>query len=424
MKVLFIGYVWPEPRSSAAGWRTLSLLDCLLARGDEVVFACAAAYSDHAADLESLGIQVAPIALNCSSFDDFVAGLQPELVVFDRFVCEEQFAWRVEKVCPEALRIIDTQDLHCLRDARHRWVKAEGDANGVAARDLDLFSDLAKRELAAIWRSDLNLIISEYEVDVLRTVFGVDESLMHYFPLLSQGAGDQGLDFEARRHCVVLGNFRHAPNWDALQFLRSQLWPEIRRRLPGVECHVYGAYPPPKAQQLHSDKLGFLIKGWATDAAQVMGQARLNLAPLRFGAGQKGKLLDAMEQGTPSITTEIGAESMAGDLPWGGAVVKGAVVKGALENGATQFIDAAVDLYSQKAQWLEAQAHGFAILEQRFLPERHRAALMARLQHLLHDKAALRRSNFIGQMLRHHSLRSHQYMSQWIEAKNSIKTEA
>ena len=399
-RALFIGHVWPEPRSSAAGSRSMTLIESLQLWGWQVTVACAAQLSPHRAELSSRGIDELEIRLNCDSFNNQLADLQPELVIFDRFVTEEQFSWRVEEVCPDALRVLDTQDLHSLRDARQQALKR--------GAELDLHSELAQRELAAIWRSDLSLIISPYEMQLLQDHYGVAPALLHFYPLLSSGR-QPAPDRAARQHCVCIGNFRHAPNWDALQYLRGEIWPALRRRLPGVECHVYGAYPPPKALQLHSDKLGFLVKGWAPDAHAVMREARLCLAPLRFGAGQKGKLLEAMECGTPSVTTSVGAEGMGERESWGGAIADSPEV----------FVERCLELYQDERAWQQAQQRGDALLR-RFDRAFHSAGLQARLTSSLLDRHVQRQANFIGAMLRHHSLRSHRYMSQWIAAKNRL----
>ncbi len=405
--LLYIGHVWPEPNSSAAGRRTLALLKLLRSQGWQISFGCAAAATENRFPLTELGVAELPIRLNCDSFDQMLAELQPQLVVFDRFLSEEQFSWRVARVCPQALRILDTQDLHSLREARHQTLKRGGDVLQPALGELN--GELAQRELAAIWRSDLSLIISQAEFALLQNHYGVAPELLHYYPLLSDGLRADNPDFAQRRHCLCIGNFRHAPNWDALRYLRAELWPEIRRHLPGVECHVYGAYPPPKAQQLHSDKLGFLLKGWAPDAVAVMRRAKLCLAPLRFGAGQKGKLLEAMECGTPSVTTAIGAEGMAGGQPWPGAQA----------DDAEAYIKAVVALYLDEHHWQQAVARGAALLPS-FSAERYNAELAERLLDLTGRLATHRQQNFIGEMLRHHSLRSHQYMSQWIASKQRL----
>ena len=397
-RALFIGHVWPEPRSSAAGSRSMDLIQALQSWGWLVTVCSAAQLSPHRADLAALGIDELEIRLNCDSFNTQLVQLQPELVIFDRFLSEEQFSWRVEEVCPEALRVLETQDLHSLREARQQAIKRGGEP--------DLHSELAQRELAAIWRSDLSLIISEYEMELLQQHYGVSASLLHYYPLLSEGR-QPAPDFDGRQHCLCIGNYRHAPNWDALQYLRRDIWPALRKRLPRVECHVYGAYPPPKAMQLHSEKLGFLVKGWAPDARAVMRDAKLCLAPLRFGAGQKGKLLEAMECGTPSVTSSIGAEGMGEPDRWGGAIA----------DTPEAYIDACVALYSDVAAWQQAQQRGDALLS-RFDRQHHLQRLGERLSSLPAEREAGRKGNFIGAMLRHHSLRSHRYMSQWIAAKN------
>ncbi|MDR7090522.1 glycosyltransferase involved in cell wall biosynthesis [Cellvibrio fibrivorans] len=430
MRALVVGYVWPEPASSAAGTRMLELVQLLVRMDYQVTFASAAALSEHRFDLNSLGVTEKAIALNCSSFDEFVRELNPNLVLFDRFFTEEQFGWRVEQACPDAVRVLDTEDLHSLRHARQQLLKSaqklcgnEKEKQSVApiTADSELLyrqmckGDMAVREVAAIFRCDLSLMISEFEIDLLQRYFSVPSQLLFYCPFLSQQKVDVASlpDFSARQHFIAIGNFRHEPNWDSVLWLKHQLWPIIRAQLSAVgmaqaELHIYGAYPPPKATQLHNTKEGFHIKGWAADAQAVMQSARVCLAPLRFGAGIKGKLMDAMRCGTPSITTSIGVESMSGGLLWGGAVA----------DDAETFVAAAVAHYQDETLWQQKQQQGFAILRDYFHRTDHSLSLQTRLTELLHNLQRERGDNFIGQMLRHHSHKSTQYMGQWIEAKN------
>src|SRR5699024_8756338 len=90
----------------------------------------------------------------------------------------------------------------------------------------------------------------------------------------------------------------------------KKIWREIRKKMPRTELHIYGAYAPQQVLELHCEKEGFIIKGWAENVEEVMKQYRLQLAPIRFGAGLKGKIIDGMRFGVPSITTEIGAEGI------------------------------------------------------------------------------------------------------------------
>ena len=408
IKVLVIGYVWPEPNSSAAGSHMLSLLRLYKRQGWQVEFATPAQPTEHMIDLAAEGISHQAILLNCDSFDTYVADFSPDIVMFDRFMMEEQFGWRVEKHCPNALRILDTEDLQCLRQARHQAHKADR-----VMSKADLFSDIAKREIAAILRCDLSLIISDFEMQLLQDTFKVEASLLHHLPFMVDlnALPAQTAGFEQRQHFMTIGNFRHAPNWDAVLYLQ-QIWPLIRQQLPNAELHIYGSYPPPKATALHNPKTGFLIKGWADDAFMVMEQARVCLAPLRFGAGIKGKLLDAMLMQTPSVTTAIGSEGMHGEQPWPGIVV-------ADLQDAELFAEAAVSLYQDEARWQQAQRAGTALLQLRYNGEPLGEQLIKRINGLMAQLDEHRLANFTGSMLRHHSMMSTKYMSQWIAAKNA-----
>ena len=116
--LLVIGCVWPEPNSSAAGSRMLQLLDFFLSENYEITFVTTAARSEFAVDLEEMNIASEVIQMNHPSFDDLLKRIQPNLVLFDRFMTEEQFGWRVDETCPNAIKILDTEDLHFLRKTR------------------------------------------------------------------------------------------------------------------------------------------------------------------------------------------------------------------------------------------------------------------------------------------------------------------
>ncbi|MCC5852991.1 MAG: glycosyltransferase family 4 protein [Alkalimonas sp.] len=407
--LVVIGYVWPEPNSSAAGSRMLSLIRLYRQQGWQVIFASAAEKSPHRFDLSVLGVAEQLIALNDSSFDAWIAQLQPTAVLFDRFMLEEQFGWRVEQACPQAMRILDMEDLHALRDARQTAFKA-GQADVLTLAPHQLNTELAKREVAAIYRCDLSLVISEAEQQLLTAHYQLPAELLCYCPFFAEAPNRSSPDFSQRQHFIAIGNFRHAPNWQSVLWLR-ELWPAIRARLPGTELHIYGAYPPPKATAMHQPKAGFHIKGWAEDAAQVMQQARVCLAPLAFGAGLKGKLLDAMQQGTPSVTTPVGAEGMHGDLPWPGSIAK----------DEAALVDAAVALYQDETRWQQAQQQGFVCLTQRFDAATEQARVWAELEQRREHLTRFRERNFTGQMLRHHAHRSTKFMGQWIEAKTKLQ---
>lgn len=407
-QLLIIGFVWPEPNSSAAGGRMLQLISLFTEEGYSITFASPAQDSDFMVNLEEYGVDKKSIALNCSSFDAFVKELNPAVVLFDRFMMEEQFGWRVAENCPNALRLLDTEDLHCLRLARQKAFK---ESRLFQTSDL-MVEEVAKREIASILRCDLSLMISEFEMELLRTTFKIDKALLYYLPFLlepiSVSTFDKLPSFEERKDFVFIGNFLHEPNWNAVQYLKETIWPLIRKQFPQAVLNIYGAYPSQKVLQLHQPKEGFLIKGRAAKAQEVVSNARVVLAPLRFGAGVKGKLIEAMQCGTPSVTTTIGAESMHGDLPWNGFVTDNPQV----------FADEAAQLYNEKKHWLEAQYNGISIINQRYSKALFVEDFKKQILFLQANLQQHRLINFMGSMLQHHTLNSTKYMSRWIEAKN------
>ena len=406
--VLIIGLVWPEPNSSAAGGRMLQLIRLFQEQCWKVTFASAAQESDFMFDLNALGVATEAIELNASSFDVFVKELNPTMVLFDRFVIEEQFGWRVAANCPEALRVLDTEDLHCLRIARQTAWKE----NREFVTDDLLSEPLAKREISSVLRCDISLIIAEYEMDLLQSVFKMDASFLYYLPLLVDFIDTKDFEslpsFSQRTDFVFIGNFLHEPNWNAVLYLKETIWPTILKELPDAKLKIYGAYPSQKVHQLHNPNENFLIMGRAADAKEVISDAKVLLAPLRFGAGIKGKLLEAMQLGTPSGTTPVGAESMNGNYPWNGFI----------EVNPELFASKAIALYNNESLWKESQKNGVTILNSRFLKESFAQNFIAHLETIYSQLEQHRKANFLGGLLQHHTLASSKYMSLWIEEKN------
>jgi len=405
-KVLVIGYVWPEPNSSAAGSHMMSILNLFKQQDWQVEFSTPSLPTDHMIDLSNEGISSKSIKLNCNSFDEYLLEYNPDIVLFDRFMMEEQFGWRVDKHCPNALKILDTEDLQCLRHGRHQACKADREMT-----QSDLLNDIAKREIAAILRCDISLIISSYEMELLNNTFNVDSNLLHHLPFMvdTENLPLATKPYSEREHFITIGNFRHAPNWDMVLYLQK-IWPLIKNKLPEAELHIYGAYPPPKATALNNPKTGFLIKGWAEDVDSIMLESRVCLAPLRFGAGIKGKLIDAMRMQTPNITTTVGSEGMYISEPWPGYI----------NDNLQGFVDAAINLYKNENIWLEAQSNAFNLLKSRYDSKILGSFLISRIIEIKNSLEQHRLNNFTGSMLKHHTMMSTKYMSQWITAKNTL----
>ena len=187
----------------------------------------------------------------------------------------------------------------------------------------------------------------------------------------------------------------------------------IRQQLPKAELHIYGAYASQKVNQLHNEMEGFLIMGFAEDVNLVMQHAKVCLAPLRFGAGLKGKLIDAMQNGTPCLMTSIAAEGMFGDFE----------PNGCIEDQPETFAKKAVQLYQNEQFWKEKQSLGFQIINKLFHFNKSYKKLNVVIDETLNKLQNKRLENFTGQMLMHHNLQSTKFMSRWIEEKILKRTQ-
>lgn len=405
--VLIIGFVYPEPNSSAAGIRMLQLINFFNDQNYKIVFATTCKKSDNAFDLEPLNVHIVDILLNDSSFDIFAKELDPSIVLFDRFMTEEQFGWRIMENCPNALRILDTEDLHFVRKARSLTLNSQE----ICSDDF-LFNEITKREIASLYRCDLSLIISESEFQILVDIFKIDCNLLLYLPFMiniNQNLGINRLkSYGDRSDFVSIGNFLHSPNLDAVSYLKKDIWPFIRSRLPKANLHVYGAYDTQAVRSMHNKNDGFLVHGYVEDAFKVVNSARVLLAPLRFGAGLKGKLIQAMQCGTPSVMSTIAAEGIFGSHH----------PNGFIENDSNFYTEKCINLYSTESIWNDFQKKGFVVLEQRFNKEEFYSKLIDRIDLLKFTLNTHRSTNFIGQLLAYHQFQSTKYMSRWIEEKN------
>jgi glycosyltransferase involved in cell wall biosynthesis len=405
--VLIIGNNWPEPSSTAAGTRMMQLIEMLQQEESfQINFCCATAVNERSVDLTVMNVVTHRIELNNSSFDQFIKVLQPELVIYDRFYIEEQYGWRVNEVCPQAKTILDTEDLHFLRKARQRCVKDQVAFNNAYFNHPDTY-----REIASIMRCDLSLIISDYEMDLLKDNFQIAADQLFYLPLLHDVSQTEFTSsiFEESQDFMSIGNFMHAPNEDAVWQLKKHIWPEIRKQLPKANLHIYGSYCQEKHFNWHNEKEGFLVHGMIEHATQAFQNKRVLLAPLRFGAGLKGKIFDAMQYGIPFTTTTIGAEGILNDYKHDG-----------IGMNTSDFIDKSIQLYTNSELWQVSQQNSFQLLEDQFDYSTFAEAFIHKVRSLSNDFKT-DTTSFHRDLLNYHSYQHLKFKSKWIEEKERHK---
>lgn len=407
--ILIIGHVWPQPQISAAGSRMAQLIHSFTRAGYTTYFASPADPPRQTPALEALHIKSLYLPLNRQQASDTIRDLQPDIVLFDRFMTEEQFAWRVQEEAPHALRILNTEDLHSLRQARHAALE-----QGVHC-DLSFWlqQEITLRELASILRSDLSLIISGSECNWLAKTELVPREIIFYLPFMYDSIKSYKThsynNYSNRSDFVFFGYGKHHPNADAVRFMVNRIWPGIRKKLPGVSLAVYGKNYPSDIQELHNPKEGISIEGWQENLDPLIARARVNLVPLRFGAGLKGKIVHALQHGTPSIMTAIAAEGLF-DSPgyerW-------------IAEDPEEFAQKAVQLYEDETLWKDAVARGRAHLAKELDLDLHHKKLHTKLDQLHKGLETHRNKQLISRMLNYQGLLSARYMAKWIEAKNT-----
>ena len=398
-QVLYLGYVWPEPNSSAAGVRTLAIVRDLSSFGMQVSFASTSQKNRYSEQLESMGVQCHSISANDPTFDELLKSINPDVVFFDRFVLEEQFGWRVADVCPKAVRIIDTQDLHFLRRSREA---------GLDYRE----SDDMLRELASMLRSDLSLVISRFELDLLNQKLNIPSNKVSLLGFSYDAIQTQN-KFNERKNIVFIGNFRHPPNYDAVNRLAKEIWPKIyndlKSQIPAIEIHIYGSYPQKEMMLLDNPDNGFRVYGPCTDAVSTLSNYKLLIAPLRFGAGIKGKIADSWLAGTPVVTTELGAEGMGfDDGSFAGVVAK----------NPDEFLKAVLSIYNNEMIFNQYQSLGNLALNELFSADKNREKLQSLMVSVFDCYEQNRKENWMGKIIMREQMRSTKYLSKWIEEKS------
>jgi len=151
-------------------------------------------------------------------------------------------------------------------------------------------------------------------------------------------------DFEERDGLLFIGGYNHGPNVDAVEWLISEIMPLVWDELPALRLTLLGAGPPQSVLQLANDRVA--VPGFVRNVDPFFRTARVFVAPLRYGAGVKGKIGQAMEYGLPIVTTDVGAEGF-GITPGVEALVR---------NDARGFADAILALYGDARMWAAVAA--------------------------------------------------------------------
>ena len=359
--VLVADHQVPMPDCDSGSLRMYRLLLQLVELGERVVFfPCNGALPQpYTADLQRHGITVIADAARQDAFLR-EAGAALRLAVLSR----PQVGWKLledlRMRAPRCLVSYDTVDVHFLRLQRQAQLAAStGDEVGATALAGKAAAS-RELELGLVRAADVTLVVSEHEQALLRSLVPeADVRVLSnvHFPA---GAvpGPQG-----RAGLLFVGSFDHLPNRDAVAWMVREVLPLVHRRHPGSVLHVVGSNPSPDVLALADDTVE--VHGWVADLVPMHQRCRLSVAPLRFGAGVKGKVGESMAAGLPTVCTPVAAEGMG--LLDGEHVLVAAAARG--------FADHVVALLDDDALWGTLSETGANAITDRFGPAISRAAL-------------------------------------------------
>jgi GT2 family glycosyltransferase len=348
-RILFYDAEVPVPDRDSGSVTVFHYLRILARLGYRVTFLAdnVQRYGAYGQALQRFGIEVlcTPYIENAKTYV-FAHGGDYDLIVLSRAPVGGRLVPGLKAAFPTVPVVFDTVDLHHVRLMR------KFEQSQVAA-DLAAALEMKHLELAAIAAADSTLLVSEEEAAIVRAEIGPFPHTvvpLIYTPYVRRNG------FSQRRDVAFVGGFRHTPNVDAAIFLAEEIWPRVRNEpgMEGARLHIVGSLMPPEVKALSSDDV--LTVGFVQDLEAYFESIRVSVAPLRYGAGVKGKIGNSLRMGVPVVTTAVGAEGM--HLRDGEHVL--------LSRNEQEFAANVARLYRDETLWDTLSRQGQAFAEEKF----------------------------------------------------------
>jgi GT2 family glycosyltransferase len=300
-RVLIIDAYTPEPDQDSGSLRLRYLFDCFQRLGYGVsFFADNRAYAgQYSSELQRGGVEVIYNPW-LESLQDFFRerGADFDLVMICRHYVAVNYLALLQKYCPAARFIFDTVDLHYLREQRLAALENSLPLQRVAAQT-------RRSELAVVRQAAATLVVSPVEQAVLAE--DAPQSRVHVLSNIHRISA-RPAGFADRKDIFFVGGYQHPPNVDAALWFVGSIWPLIQQQVPAMRFHLIGSKAPEKVRALHGNGVEF--HGYVKDLQPWLDGCRLAVAPLRYGAGVKGKVNLSMSQGQPVVATPMAVEGL------------------------------------------------------------------------------------------------------------------
>lgn len=347
-QVLVVDAQLPHPDRDSGSLRMFNLMRLLRDEGAHVCFvAMNPAYDEtYVRPLQESGVETW-YAPHCGSMREFLRkqGARFDVALLSHHHVAEPLLPLLHRHAPRAKRVFDTVDLHGLREQRAAELGNDPILRRTAQANI-------KAELSLAAQTDVTLVVSPFEREWIAQ--RVPQAHVEVLSNLHDVRGP-GLSFAERSDLVFVGNFLHPPNVDAAQWLAREIFPLVRARLPDARLHCIGSHCPPEILALGAQP-GIVVHGYVPDITPCMEGIRVALAPLRFGAGVKGKINLSMAHGQPVVATACAAEGM--HLRDGHDVL--------VADDPVDFAEAVVRLYQDEALWNLLARNGLANIAEHF----------------------------------------------------------
>lgn len=301
-RALFIDAITPTPDQDAGSVTAIGLMKIFQGFGYKVTFIpqdCILHMGDYTRNLQRMGVECvyAPYYSSVESYLKEAGDIFDVVMVF-RYTEFARCAETIEKLCPSAKIIFEVSDLHHIREERQAVVE---NSKALARQAVET----RQNEIGLMRRAHVTLVRSETERDIIRSQ--EPDLEVDYYPWAID-IRDRTASFNHRAGVTFIGGYQHPPNADAVLYFAREILPIIRSRLPEVEFHVYGSKAPQEILALEGE--GVKVHGFVRSLSECFDNHRVFVAPLRYGAGFKGKVAQSMSYGLPCALTSVAAEGM------------------------------------------------------------------------------------------------------------------
>jgi len=348
LRILIIDASTPTPDQDSGSLITVEMMRALQELGAQIVFVPQDNYlhaGKYTTDLQRVGVHCM-YGPYVTRFED-VLGRCPDFdvaIVYRVGVLTKVYD-EIRSHVPQARIVFHNVDLHYLRELREAELRSDPSLRIRAAQT-------QTEELRMIASVDCTIVHSQVEKHIVGEQLTVDNVIV--FPYIAEVQGTD-IPFEERRDILFLGGFAHPPNEDGITFFVREIWPEMLPRLPAdARLLIVGAKPTPAVQALANDRI--VVTGHVPDLRLYFDRSRVFVAPLRYGAGIKGKVVQSLAYGVPTVLTDIAAEGMG--------VVHGKQALIATE--PEEFARAAVTLFYDSTLWNAIQSAGYSFVTETY----------------------------------------------------------